>query len=216
MVINWKENRGQSMFEILVAIAIAALIIGSSATAIIVSLRSGSYSIQSQKAYAIANDILNNVRSYTEADWAGVYNLSDKTADGVYHLEITATSSTSTTLGIATGTEIVTFSSASEEENISYTTWFSVQNVSRNDSNAIASGLGDPASQRVTAYVSWDIGGDTQTVQLVKYMSKVRTRTIPFNDWSGSSGVEGPITGPSNDYYSINNATITSEGYITF
>jgi hypothetical protein len=211
-----KEERGQSLFEVLAGIAIATLIVGSSVAAIIVSLRSSSNSLQSQKGYAIAADILDNVQSYAEADWAGVYNLSDKTANGVYHLEIVATTSEFSTLGIATGTELVTFSSGSPEENIQYTTWFSVENVPRSVYNVIGSGIGDPATQKVTARVSWDIGGDTRTVQLVQYLSKVRTRTIGFDDWSGSSGVVGPVTGPTSDYYNIVDATITASGDITY
>ncbi|MEX2054498.1 MAG: hypothetical protein WD883_03080 [Candidatus Colwellbacteria bacterium] len=209
-------QQGQSLFEIVIAIAIAALIVGSSVTAIVVSLRSGSSSVASQKAYGVANEMLNNVRSYTEANWAEIYNLGDKTSNGIYSLQVTATSTESTTLGIATTTDIITFTSDSAEENIEYTTWFSVQNVSRSTYNIVGAGTGDPATQKITVHVSWGVGGDTRTIELVQYLSKIRTRVILFDDWSGSSGVIGPVTGPTSDYYSISNATTTGGGDITF
>ncbi|MDZ4231257.1 MAG: hypothetical protein U1C52_00490 [Patescibacteria group bacterium] len=210
------KEKGQSMFEVVVAIAIAALIVGSSVTAIVVSLRSGTANVAAQKAYGLAGQMLNNVRSYTEANWAEIYNLADKTSNGIYSFQVTATSSESTTLGIATTTEVITFSSDSAEENIEYTTWFSVENVPRSGFNVIGAGTGDPATQKITAHVSWDVGGGARAIELVQYLSKVRTLTIAFDDWSGSSGVVGPVTGPTNDYYSVTNATITSAGDITF
>ena len=116
-----KGMGGQSLFEIIVAVAISALIVGSTMAAIIVSLRSGNDNVTAQKAYGIARDILDNVRSFGEGDWATLYNLS-KGSSVQYYLSITATSATSSTIGITSGTEDITFSSSYTEENVNYTT----------------------------------------------------------------------------------------------
>jgi len=220
-----KLNKGQSILEILIGMAIATIIVGSSATALIVSLRSGSATIASQKAYGIADEILNNVRSFAESNWADLYApppLNDpsqgKGDNFPYYLEITSTSPESSVLGIAAGTEEVTFTSPSAEENIIYTRWFTIDNVSRNsDTNwIVGSGTGDPTTQKITAHVSWATNGATKQIDLTTYISKIRTRSITFIDWSGSSGVITPVTGPTKDYYSITNATITADGAITY
>lgn len=211
-----KGEKGQSIFEILIAMAIATLIVGSSVTAIMVSLRSGSATVASQKAYSIANDTLNNVRSFAESNWADLYTQNKGDAYD-YYLGIVATSSISATLGIATGTETIAFTSPSGEENIEYTSWFTINNVPRDDSNWIVeSADGDPTTQKITARVSWEVGGDLRQIDLVTYISKIRTSTVTFNNWSGVSGVTTPVTGPSSDYYSITNATITANGTITY
>ncbi|KKU18140.1 MAG: hypothetical protein UX31_C0013G0018 [Candidatus Nomurabacteria bacterium GW2011_GWA1_46_11] len=211
-----KSDKGQSIFEILIAMAIAALIVGSSVTAIMVSSRSGSATVASQKAYSIANETLNNTRSFAESSWADLYT-QNKGDVYQYHLAVVSTSSTSTILGIATGTEAVSFTSSSTEENINYTSWFTIDNVLRNSSNWIAgSGISDPTTQKITAHVSWTASGGTKQIDLVTYVSRVRTRSITFDDWSGSSGVTTPVTRPTNDYYSITGVTITAGGDITY
>jgi len=209
-------DNGQSIFEVLIAISIATLIIGSAVTAIIVSMRSGTSTVLSQKGYAIANGTLNNVRSFAESNWADLYALS-KGDSYKYYLSVTATSSTSTTLGISNGTTTVSFTSTSTGENIDYTNWFTVDNVSRDSSDWIAgSGTGDPTTQKITAHTSWTVNGQTKQIDLISYLSKIRTSAVTFTSWAGSSGVTTPVTRTTMDYYSITNATITASGAITF
>src|SRR3990167_787025 len=94
-----KLDGGQSIFEVLIGMAIATIIVGSSATALLISLRSGSATVASQKAYGIADETLNNVRSFAESNWTDLYApppLSDpsqgKGDNFPYYLEITSTS----------------------------------------------------------------------------------------------------------------------------
>lgn len=200
-------EKGQSIFEILIAISIATLIVGSAATAIIVSMKSGAGSANSQRAYGIANEMLNNVRSFAESNWADLYNHGTST----YYLTVTATSSTSTTLGLTTGTSTVTVG------DVDYGSSFTIEDVNRNISNWVGDGYEDPTTLKITAYVEWSSGGATSTIDLSTYISKIRSRTISFIDWSGSSGVSSAVTGPTSDYYAIGgNATITGAGDISY
>ncbi len=215
-----KLNEGQSVFEVLIAIAIATLIVGSSVTAIMVSMRSGTITVASQKAYGIANGDLNNVRSFSESNWAGLYTplgTQNKGSAYPYYLAVTASSSTSTILGLTNGTTTVSFTSTSTGENIDYTSWFTIDNVSRTSSNWIGSGTGDPTTQKITAHVSWVMSGETKQIDLVTYISKIRTSSITYTKWDGFSGVTTPVTKSTNDYYGITgNATITANGTITY
>ena len=212
-----KLDDGQSIFEVLIAISIATLIVGSAVTAIIVSMRSGTSTVFSQKGYAIANGTLNNVRSFAESNWADIYAL-DKGDSYKYYLSVTATSSTSTTLGISNGTTTVSFTSTSTGENIDYTNWFTVDDVSRNSSDwIVGSGeIEDPTTQKITAHTSWTVNGQTKQIDLISYLSKIRTSAVTFTSWAGLSGVTTPVTRTTVDYYSITNATITASGAITF
>lgn len=220
---NKKSNSGQSVFEILIAVAIATLIIGSSVTATIVSLRSGAGGTNSQRAYAIANETINNVRSYAEANWSDLYapppgNDPDVGKDGTtqYRFAVVSTTTESTILGIATGTNAVVFASTSTGENITYTSWFTIADVNRTTDNWIGSGYRDPTTLKITAKVSWSVSGQTNTIDLVAYISKIRSKSFSFDDWGGLSGATSPLTGSTRDYYAIEgNATITTGGDIT-
>ena len=191
---------GQSLFEIVVAIGVAALIIGSTTTAIVVSLQSDRNNAATQKAYALAEELLNNVSSYAEGNWGELYRNTGATN---FYLEFTATSATSTQLGIATGTDTVsfTFTATSTEENVTYTTWFNIADVERNSSQAIGSGVSDPSTREITAHVSWDTADDTREIELVQILSNIRSLTVTSDDWSGSSGSAVPVTIFDEDYY---------------
>jgi len=206
-----KGIEGQSLFEILIAIGIAALIIGSATTAIVISIRSEKNNVASQKAYAIAEDMLNNARSYSEADWSTLYNQT-KGSGTQYYLEVTATSSTSTTLGITSGTSSTTFTSSSTEENIIYTTWFAIEDVQRNSNQAVVGGGGtnDPSTQKVTVHVSWPVGGDTREITLVQQLSNIKSNTAKSDNWSGSGGSASTVVKFGPDYFSKTNNIVVN------
>jgi len=398
-VINLKDQKGQSLFEIVMAVTIAGLLIGGVTTGVVVSLRSNSNNISSQIGYSLALETLDKVKSYADSDWAGLYDLSDKTASGEYYLVLdsgtfTILSGEESILGediksglvghwkmdeTATSTaydysgsgnhgsglggvsynascqiggcftfdgssgrveiandstlaidgalsislwfyptnlslgrqglvykqynneyEIIMESSGSisfyhgdgtfEEilepgsNYITENTWnhlvvtrdtsvgkiyfyvngdllgsddysdvplagsdkivigrrdgtsyyfagsiddvriynralsegevdriknsrvyavhFSMENVDRDSSGAVVTSEGteDPSTQKVTAYVSWNILGDTKEISVVDYITRTRNNVTVFTDWSGSSGVTGPITAPNNNY----------------
>jgi len=206
-----KDKGGQSLFEIIVAIGLAALIIGSATTAIVVSLQSDRNNVATQKAYAIAEDMLHNVRSYSESNWATLYSQT-KGSGTQYYLDVVATN----TLGIATGTEEIafTFTATSTEENVTYTTWFSIENVSRDsdDQSAVTSGgVNDPTTQKIVAHVSWPVSGETREIQLPQQISNIRSFTAQSNNWGGSSGSTSTVTLRfDGDYFSKSAGIIAS------
>jgi len=100
---------------------------------------------------------------------------------------------TFTVLNIASGTEDVNLNSTT------FTRWFSVEDVERDsngDGDIVTSGGDeDPSTQKITVHVEWQESGDTASITLVEYFTRwFRNTSAIFTDWSGSSGVEGPIT----------------------
>lgn len=99
-----------------------------------------------------------------------------------------------------------------------YTRWFSVENVSRDaNGDVVASGgTEDPSTQKITAWVQWDFRGDTAETTVVEYLTRwPRDRVTAFTDWSGSSGVEGPVTKPDANYSTSTNLSTSTPGQLT-
>lgn len=198
------QQGGQSLFEVLIAISISALIVGSAATAIVVSLKSGETNAQAQRGYAVVRETLNVARAYAESDWPAFYNLSPaKGTSGqkFYFANATSTPS-STSLSVETGT--TTISMIEDGQTTVYTTWFTIENMYRDDFNAAttsAEATEDPSTLRVTAYASWDVSGDTREVSLSQQISRIRSNSIKFSQWD------------SDDYVSISgDISISSDG----
>lgn len=91
---------------------------------------------------------------------------------------------------------VLTIESGSESttvNNITYTRFFSVENVNRdaNGSIVIGGGTEDPSTQKVTVTVRWQINGGTRELKITEYLTRSRSEVLWFTDWSGEGGVEG-------------------------
>ena len=194
------STKGQSLFEVIVAVGVAAIIIGSAATVMVVSMRAGKSSVENQKGYAVAQNVLSTARSYAESDWSTFYNNAGLNQQ-FYFLEGTSTP-TSTPLTINTGT--TTVSLFENEATMTYTAWFTIDNIYRDSNNAAtlsSSGtVEDPSTLRVTAYVDWSVGGGTKEVSMSQQISRTRSDIIQFSQWG-----EGDAT-------TTGNVSVTSDG----
>ncbi|MBU2101604.1 hypothetical protein KKH05_02700 [Patescibacteria group bacterium] len=212
------KNGGQSLFEIIIAVGVAAIIIGSATMAMTVSLKSSKNSAESQKAYAITQSILENIRSYAEANWATLYATS--TPGQTYYLAEDVITATSTTLSLNTGTTTILLFENSATT--TYTAWFVIENVYRDSNNNLSTSTSeqkDPITLKATIHVSWPIGGSTREIELPQYISRIKSDTYLFTDWGGSAlGTITSITNPlGDDYYYASSvmATGASGGSIT-
>ena len=195
-------ERGQSLAELLVGVAIVTVIISSIVGAIVLVLRSNLQSTTARTAAALGEEMMNGVRSVAEGKWTNLYSVSPKGASTTYRVTASGTG-----LVILSGSEDVAVN------NITYTRFFSVENVNRDSVQKIAaSGTEDPSTQKITITVRWQISGDTAVLQTAEYLTRFRNEVTRFTDWSGSSTIPGPITTPDNNYFSISglNATGTA------
>ena len=196
------KERGQSLAELLIAVAIVTIIISSIVGAVIVVVRSNLQSTTTRTAAALGQELADSVRSVAEGKWSNLYGVAPKGASTTYRVT-------------ASGT-VLTIVSGSEEaavNNITYTRFFSVENVNRDSAqNIVASGTEDPSTQKITLTVSWQLSGQTAELKTAEYFTRSRNEVTRFTDWSGVSSAAGPIITPDNNYFSISGLSATSTG----
>lgn len=73
------QESGQSLIEILIALAIGAMIIGAATIGISFMLRSTSTNQNLQSASGFMNDLISKIRSFGGASWANIYGLTKGT-----------------------------------------------------------------------------------------------------------------------------------------
>lgn len=96
-----KPNKGQSLVEILIAIAIGSIMIAAAAAVISVSLKINAQAGRNQTGTALAKELLENVRVWGEKDWHNIANLATSSANGYFLIP------SSSSLAVASGTESV-------------------------------------------------------------------------------------------------------------
>ncbi len=84
------DRSGQSLIEVLIALAIGAILIGTASIAMVVVLNSSTVNQNQQNASALAREMLEKVNALTSADW---HNLSDLSHGSSTVYYITASSS---------------------------------------------------------------------------------------------------------------------------
>ncbi len=95
-----------------------------------------------------------------------------------------------------------------------YTRYFSVENVNRDTNGNIASsgGTDDPSTQKITTTVTWEGG---RKIQLFHYMLRKDAFLLWNNNWSGGSGVSGPVTSATSSFASSTNVVYNTPSLIT-
>lgn len=202
------NNRGQSLVELIIGISISTILIGASAGAAAIILRSNVQSKRLQAATTLAQELSDNLRSFTEAGWLNIYNLQ-KGSSHTYYLN-TATSPF--TASAANSTETLT------QENVNYIRSFYVDDVNRagcgtgdvttNATTSCRWGSGtlsdvaaDPSTEKVTIVVTWP---DTTTgVKVIEYLTRAGSIVFRQTNWVAGAGQENfPATGVNSQFAS--------------
>ena len=207
-----KLSSGQSLVEIIIAIAVGAILIGGATAVLIPILRSNLETRHVQIATSLAQEYLDNVQNLAESNWLNIYNLTPKGPSSQFYLR--ATSTTYEILSGATSTVV---------EGRTFTRYFSIENTSRNlcgasdittnATSSCASGPGssgvadDPSTQKITAIVTWP---ESRSISKTQYLTRNINKVFVQTDWSAGPGQEGPITSENNQF-----ATSTNINYTT-
>ncbi len=191
---------GQVLMELLIAVTIGAILLGSSVAITRTILRSNSDVRKTQEAVLLGQELMDNLQAYADASWDSVRNLN-KGSGNHYYLNTSASP-----YSVAAGDETVT------ENTVQYTRYFYVESVNRqtsDDALADSGGVPDPATQKVTVQVAWS--GSTGT-SLTQYIARYRSYATHQNSWGGGAGQAGPIYASSSNsyFFSLNNMTATS------
>ncbi|MEX1013751.1 MAG: LamG-like jellyroll fold domain-containing protein [Candidatus Paceibacterota bacterium] len=85
-----KNESGQSLIEIIIALSIGAILIGAASTAIITVLNSNSSSEIQRQSTVMTQDMVERIRSYADANWNNLNSL-DKGFDNSYYFTVSST-----------------------------------------------------------------------------------------------------------------------------
>jgi type II secretory pathway pseudopilin PulG len=173
-----KHREGQSIIEVVVAIAIGSVIVIGGLGAVSDAVRIGKQANLKYAGAAAGRELMDAVVSVAESNWQSIATLPASTP---YYL---STSTSPTT--VLAGSETLTISTTT------YIRSFMVQPVSRSGGVIVASGgSDDPATKQIT--VIYQVAG-APTSSLATYVTKTKQRVFVQTDWSFGPGVQGPIT----------------------
>ena len=210
---KFKNYKGQSLLEILVALSLGTVFLGTSLSLLGIIFRSQNninFNFYSQTLFKEAAEII----IYSSKNhWNSLYNLQRNN-----------------NYKIAFSQNIWSFESGQEEssyKNIPYRLYFKIFNVLR-DQNGNISSSGDIDSSTLKVTIFLDYGQNYEKSNSISfyitrsYLHQIFTQT----DWSGGGGVSGPVLDPSNNFDTSENidysttageiklATTTSSGYL--
>jgi hypothetical protein len=198
---------GQSLAEVLIAVAIGAVLIAAGVSLIVPALSSNAQAAKIQVATSLGKELIDSVRVWADGNWNNVLSLATGTANKYY---LMTTSSPYTASGAGSGQTIVIGTST-------YIRYFYLSDVYRDSSGNIVTSGGsyDPSTKLVTAVYNWLGGASTNTMSI--YLVRSRNNVVAQNDWSGGPGQAGPATSTNNQFVSSTNidySTTTGSIYV--
>lgn len=198
MIFFLKKQKGQSLVEVIIAMAIFAVISGAIMSVTLGSLNGLTQGGDETEARALAEQAIEAIRSVRDGAWNEL----------IYPINIISTSTGSWTLA----------SSSSELINNKYLRKISLSDVCRDGSNNITNCPGtytDPHIKFASTTISWSPRYNaTNTVEQSGFITNWESRDWIQTDWSGSSGQA--IWSDSTKYDSDNgNLDTTNPGEIS-
>ena len=193
-----KNRGGQTLIEVLIAIAIGAIMLSAAASLILPALRVNSQAGRTQVSVQLAQQLLDNVRSWSEGDWHNIANLATSSANRFY---LNASSSPFTSVS-GTETVIVTTST--------YTRYFYVDDVSRSSSSGaivLSAGAYDPSTKKITVVAGWTQGA---TSSIIDYLTRSADQVYVQTDWSGGPGQSNPASTTNSLFSTSTNINYTT------
>jgi type II secretory pathway pseudopilin PulG len=199
------SRSGQSITELLLAIAVGAIFMVVTASVILPALRENNQAGNIQQGATVAQDLLGNVRVWSESGWSNVTSLTAGTA---YYL-ITSSSPYTATSGVQS---IVIGTTT-------YTRFFYISNAYRTSGGVLTStptgNTYDPSTKQISVVYNWT-NGTTSTMST--YLTRNGDAVTDQADWSGGPNASGAATSVSNEFASSSNidyATATGAIYVS-
>ncbi len=177
------HNRGQSLIEVLIAIAVGTILLGGTLAIIVPALRSNNQAQNAQGGAALARELLDNVRVWTDQDWNNLYSLTKGSST---HYYLSATSSPFTVVG---GDETITLNIPGL---VGY--WKldePTTGTATNSAGSIGTGTSDgspTATSSCHLVGCWTFNGSTQRVQITGNPALFQIATGTMVAWIKTSG----------------------------
>ncbi len=193
------NQKGQMLIEILLAVLIAAIVIGAASSLGYVGLKSGQSSGAKSAAVSLAQEGLEAIQAIAESDWHNIYLPPDGSGSSSNKGESYSYYVYKNGASWAISSDI-----AKRDIMINGNTYARViyiYNVSRNaagDREIVASGgIDDPSTQKIRVTVS---RAGEASVSASEYLTRWKNNVSVQTDWSGGAGQAGPIAAPNNMY----------------
>lgn len=200
---NKKFNKGMLLMELIIVIAVVAIIVGLGAQTAVVSLKSNKTAGEKGGAVRLVEETFEAIRMITAENWLNLYKPPDGTGDpstskgdnNHYY-----PSQSSGRWVIQSGNENVTVGT------LSYARYFTIDNVSRDSNKDIESTYNssndDPSTQKITVNVVWS---NAATTTVSQYVFRWRNKACHKTNWSGgktypTDGVESCSSGVGTYY----------------
>lgn len=202
---------GQSLLEIIIALAVGTILIGAAVVAVTSALKSNVDIRTTQVANSLSQEYIDILQTMAESNWQSIYGVAGKGSNSQFYLSPSSTTyviNTGNTTTIAEGRIFTRYLSVENAGRDSC----GIGNISTNPTSSCSAGPGssgvtdDPSTQKITVTVSW---GTNYTVTKVQYLTRYKNKSLIQSDWSGGSGQSGPITSPNNRFYQSDNVDYT-------
>lgn len=179
-----KREAGQSLIEILIGIAVGAILIGGAAATITLTLRSNVQNKNIQIASALSQALLDKVTVYADADWHNIDEVSGIISGNPYHL-----------IPSGSGFDLEDGASSETVDGIIFSTAFKVEAVHRDQAtdaikSSSSSTYEDPSTKKIVATTTWLEGGQAADVAINKYLTRSRNLIFKQTDWKGGKPQE--------------------------
>jgi hypothetical protein len=191
----------------LLAIAVGAIFMVATVSVIVPALQENNQAVNIQQGATVGQDLLNNVRAWSEGGWSNITALATGTAYQYYL--ITSSSPYTATSGvqsIAIGTT-------------TYTRYFYLSDAYRTIVGGVTStpsgNTYDPSTKQVFVVYNW-INGTTSTIST--YITRNGDVVLDQTDWSGGPGATSAATSANSKFASSSNidySTSTGTLYVS-
>lgn len=205
-----KQNRGQSLIEILIGVAIGAILIGGAAATITLTLRSNVQNKNIQVASSLSQAILDKVTVFADADWHNIDEVSGIVLGESYHV-----------VPKSGGLERASGDQTETVEGIVFSTHFIVDSVHRNSSTEKieeSSGVTyeDPSTKKISAITTWTEKGEAANITVNKYITRSRSLIVKQTDWSGGkvTPADPVVSSADSEFYDSKGIKFSASGLI--
>lgn len=171
------KNSGQSLIEILIGVAIGAILIGGAAATITFTLRSNVQNKNIQIASSLSQAMLDRVTVFAAADWHNIDEVSGLVPGNSYYLAPKDS-----------GLERKDGALSETIDGVAFSASFKVESVHRNQSTeaiepSSASTYEDPSTKKIIAITTWNENEDVANVTVNKYITRSRNFIFQQTDW---------------------------------
>ncbi len=185
-------ERGQSIGELLIAIAVAGILVTGATITITTSLRSGIAQQGTRNAVLFGQELLDQASAVALGDWHEVDSASPCIPNEHY------VDASGSTLDIVCGRE-GTLNPALLVNGLQYVRYFSVNDVWRKTNIGgdivaqtattcvTSNDCKDPSTKKITVSVTWTPNGPTTPLQFERYITRGRTSVLRDSDWTSAS-----------------------------